>query len=208
MSTLVQADVMRELTLSGIPMPVTLRPPVPLTDEGIMIFSRRNRPYQIERNSKGELEIMSPVGGDGCRWETIAAGELLFWAKENGGEAFNSSGGFNLPDGSMRIPDAAWVSESRWKALKKEERRGFPPLCPDFVIEILSSSDSRSVLEAKMQMWIDNGAPLAWMIDPYKATLSIYRPRAAVEVQDRPDSVEAGEPVSGFRLSTLLLWDE
>jgi len=208
MATLAQVDFTQEITLAGIPMPVTLRPPAPLSDEEIMLFSQRNRPYQIERNARGELEIMSPVGGDGSRWETIAAGELLFWAKEHGGIAFNSSGGFNLPDGSMRIPDAAWVSDAQWKTLNKQERRSFPPLCPAFVIEILSPNDSRPVLEDKMQMWIANGAQLAWMIDPYRATVNIYRPGMRVEVLERPDSVEAGEPVAGFRLSTLLLWDE
>jgi Uma2 family endonuclease len=104
--------------------------------------------------------------------------------------------------------DAAWVSPDRWNALSKAQRRTFPPLCPDFVVEILSASDSRTVLESKMLVWIANGAQLAWMIDPYRATLSIYRPNAAVEVLNRPDAVEAGEPVAGFRLSTLLLWDE
>lgn len=208
MAAIAERTTEYEITWAGLPLPVTVRPAAPMTDEEIIAFSRRNRPYQIERNSKGELEIMSPVGGDGSRWETIVSGELLYWAKEHGGIAFGPNGGFNLPDGSMRIPDAAWVSNERWEHLSKLERRSFPPICPEFVIEILSVSDSRKTLAEKMELWIDNGAKLAWMIDPYEATLSIYRRGADVEVLQRPDSVEAGEPVAGFRLSTLLLWDE
>ncbi len=173
-----------------------------------MAFSRRNKPYRIERNAKGELEIMSPVGMEGSQWEAEVIRELGNWAHEHGGRFFSSNGGVTLPDGSMRSPDAAWISDARWNALSKSDRRRYSPLCPDFVIEILSESDSRSVLNTKMDMWLANGAQLAWMVDPYAATLSIYRPGAAVEVLERPDSVEAGEPVAGFRLSTRLLWDE
>ncbi len=208
MAAMAERVTIQDITWGGLPLPVTVRPSVPMTDAELMAFSRQNRMYRIERNASGELEIMSPVGGDGSRWENIAGGELLFWAKENGGIAFNSNGGFSLPDGSMRMPDAAWVSDAQWGSLSKAERRSFPPLCPEFVIEILSPSDSRLVLEEKIQMWIANGAKLAWMIDPYKATLNIYRPGVSIEVLDRPDSVEAGPPVAGFRLSTMLLWDE
>ena len=208
MATMAPIDVMQEGVLFGLPMPLTFRAPLAMSDEELIAFSERNRPYKIERNAKGELEIMSPVGGDGSGWETIVSGELLFWAKEHGGHTSNSNGGYKLLDGSLRSPDAAWVSQARWGALSKAQRRGFPPLCPDFVVEVMSPSDSRSVLEAKMEMWIANGTQLAWMVDPYAATLSIYRPGVKVEVLERPDSVEAGEPVTGFRLSTRLLWDE
>jgi Uma2 family endonuclease len=208
MATLAQIDLMQEGVLFGLPMPLTFRPPVAMSDEELIAFSRRNRPFRIERNSLGELEIMSPVGGDGSIWENIVSGELLLWAKQNGGKAFNSAGGFNLEDGSLRSPDAGWISDARWNALSRAHQRGFPPLCPDFVVEVLSASDSRSALEAKMEMWIANGARLAWMIDPYAATVSIYRPGAEVEVLERPDSMEASEPVAGFRLTTRLLWNK
>ncbi len=196
------------LTFIGLPLPVALRTLIPVTDDELMAFSRQNRPYRIERNAKGELEIMSPAGSEGSSWEALVIGELSFWAREHGGVSFSSNGGFTLSDGSMRSPDAAWISSTRWGSLSKAERKGYAPLCPDFVIEILSASDSRAELEAKMHMWMTNGAQLAWMIDPYAASISIYRPNLGTEILDRPDSVEAGEPVAGFRLSTLLLWDE
>ena len=207
MAALAESVVLAPLSFAGLPMPVTIRLPEPTSDDELIALSHQNRPFQIERNAQGELEIMSPLGGDGSLWENIVSGELLFWAKVHGGKVFNSNGGFSLPDGSVRIPDAAWVSETQWSTLSKNQRRGFPPLCPEFVVEVLSLSDSSAVLEAKMEMWVTNGAQLAWMIDPYGATVSIYRPGRKVEVLDRPDSVEAGEPVAGFQLSTLLLWD-
>ena len=208
MAAIAEQVTTSEIALTGLTLPLTVRAAVAMTDEELMRFSRQNRTYRIERNAKGELEIMSPSGGEGSRWESRVIRELDFWAEEHGGASFSSNGGFHLPDGSVLSPDAAWVSPVRWSALTKAQRRSFPPLCPDFVVEILSASDSRTVLEAKMQTWIDNSAKLAWMIDPYAATLSIYRKGVAVEVLERPDSVEAGEPVAGFRLSTRLLWDE
>jgi Uma2 family endonuclease len=208
MATLAQIDLFQEGALTGLPMPLTLRPPVPLTDEQIMVLSRRNRPYQIERNASGELEIMSPVGSEGSCWEAHVICELGIWARQNGGQFFSSNGGFNLPDGSMRSPDAAWVSDAAWGALTRQERTGFSPICPEFLVEILSVNDSRSTLEAKMQMWIDNGAMLAWMIDPYAATVSIYRSGREPEVHERPEWVEAGNPIAGFRLETAKLWNE
>jgi Uma2 family endonuclease len=207
MATLAQTDFALDMVLTGIPLPITLRPHVPLSDEELMRFSRRNRLYRIEQNAKGEIEIMTPVGSKGSRWESRVIREVDLWAEQHGGASFSSSGGFRLPDGSVLSADAAFVAAARWNALTNAEQTTFAPLCPDFVIEILSHSDSRRTLEAKMQTWIDNGAKLAWMIDPYAATVSVYRPGAEIEILERPASVEAGEPVAGFRLSTAVLWE-
>jgi len=195
-----------EWSLTGLPLPIVLRPPSPLTDDELIAFSRKNKPFRIERNAKGEIEIMTPVGGDGSRWEAIVIRELGFWAEEHGGETFSSNGGFNLPDGSTLSPDASWVSPDKWHALTAEERRSFPPLCPDFVVEILSATDSLKRLETKMELWLTNGAQLAWMINPYAGNITIYRPGVAPEVLEKPDSIEAGDPVAGFRLTTSRLW--
>ncbi len=157
---------MPEIALAGLRLPATVRPAVPVGDDALMMFSRRNRTYRIERNAQGELEVM------------------------------------------VLSADAAWVSAARWNSLIKAEQSSFPPLCPEFLIEVLSASDSRATLERKMLVWIENGAQLAWMIDPYAATLSIYWSGVEAKVLDRPASVEAGEPVAGFRRSTLLRWDE
>jgi len=207
MATMPQYDVLREMTLTGLPLPITVRPPVAISDDDLLELSRRNETLHIERNAKGELEIMSPAGGEGSRLESRVIRELDFWTEEHGGASFSSSAGFHLPDGSVMSPDAAWISEARWATLTKKERRKYPPLCPDFIVEVLSETHSRRVAEAKMQLWMENGALLAWMIDPGRCTVSIYRPGQRVEELLRPDLIEASEPVSGFRVNMLKLWD-
>ena len=194
--------------LLGIPLPATIRPAVPLTDGELIVFSRRNRPFRIELNAQGELEIMSPVGSEGSRIELLVAMQLGIWAESHGGIAFSSAGGFRLADGSVLSPDAAWTSQGEWDALAPEARQSFAPLCPSFLVEVLSLSDSRPLLERKMEIWLANGAQLAWMIDPYRRTVSVYRPGHAVEVLDAPDAVEADAVVPRFRLSTARLWAE
>ena len=196
-----------EWSLTGLPLPIILRPPSLFSDDELLLLSRRNRTLRIEKNSHGELIVMTPVGGDGGRWEATVIRELGFWAEEDGrGTVFSSNSGFNLPDGSMLSPDASWVSLIRWNSLTAEQRREYPPLCPEFVVEILSATDSLHMLRAKMETWIANGAQLAWMIDPYAATLTIYRPGREPEVLEKPDFVEAEAPVAGFRLTTSNLW--
>jgi Uma2 family endonuclease len=206
MATLAQIDLMQEGVLTGLPLPITVRPPAPIGDDELMLLSQRNPIYRIERNARGELEIMSPTGGQGGRLESRVIRELDLWAEQHGGASFSSSVGFRLPDGSVLSPDAAWVSEARWNSLSEREQRKFPPLCPDFIIEIVSETDSRTGLEAKMRLWGDNGAQLAWMIDPFAGTVSVYRGHGGVEVMVRPDFVEAGEPVAGFRLPLAKCW--
>ncbi|WP_049789381.1 Uma2 family endonuclease [Granulicella tundricola] len=124
------------LNLSGLPHPITLRPAEPLTDEDLMRFSEENRPYKIERNNKGEVTIMTPVGGIGSTHEAWVSSSLVQWNELSGtGVAFVSNAGFNLPDGSCLSPDAAWLSLARWNALLPEQQAGYPPLCPEFIID-------------------------------------------------------------------------
>jgi Uma2 family endonuclease len=196
-----------QLNLADIQLPLTLRPSAELTDEELMRFSEENRPYKIERNHLGEITIMTPVGGIGSRHEAYVAGSLFAWAGKDGrGISFVSNAGFNLPDGSCLSPDAAWLSLARWNALSEEEQAGYPPLCPEFIVEIRSRSDSRRLLEAKMLLWMDNGAELAWMIDPVDGDLTIYRPGQKPERLERPAVVVGSGPVAGFELQAGELW--
>jgi Uma2 family endonuclease len=197
-----------EWSLTGLPLPIVLRPPSPLTDDELMAFSHKNKPFRIERNAKGELEIMTPVGLQSGRRETFIARELDYWAEEQGGFAVGANVGFNLPDGSTLAPDAAWLSDTQWGSLTPEQREKFPPVCPEFIVEVLSANDSPPVLRAKMEVWLANGALLAWMVDPYRETITIYRPGVLPEVLQKPDSIEADAPVAGFRLTTSRLWEK
>jgi Uma2 family endonuclease len=198
---------MMTLDLSSLAPPVLIRPAVPLTDEELIHFSEVNKPYRFERNKYGEIVMMTPIGGIGGTNEMRVSGALANWTDETGtGVSFSPNTGFNLPDGSCLSPDAAWVSLARWNALTPEEQASFPPLCPEFLIEVRSRSDSRRMVEEKMHLWLDNGARLAWLVDPIDANVTIYVPGEAVRKLERPELVEAGEPVAGFVLRAERLW--
>ena len=206
MAALAESVELESFSLTGLPMPVTIRLPESLSDEELIAFSRRNRPYRIERNEAGDLEIMSPLSFDGGQREMFVMRILGNWAETSDGVCVSSNAGFKLPSSAVRSPDASWTSNTRLSRLTDAERRGFAPVCPEFLVEVLSESDLRSVLEAKMEMWIANGAQLAWMIDPFAATVSIYEPGVLPKILTRPDWVEADVVVPGFRLATLRLW--
>lgn len=206
MAALAESVGLEHFSLAGLATPLTIRLNTPMTDRELIAFSRRNRPYRIERNSKGELEIMTPLNTKGGYREIFVGARLLEWAEAHGGLVVSSSAGFTLADSSVRSPDASWVSDFRWNALTDAQQRSFAPVCPEFLIEILSESDSRSKLEEKMEMWIGNGAKLAWMIDPFAAELLIYRPGRETELLARPEWMEADAVVPGFRLETARLW--
>ena len=172
-----------------------------------MRFSEDNKPCKIERNRFGDITIMTPGGGLGSTHEEYVSGEFYIWTKRDGtGRIFSPSAGFNLPDGSCLSPDVAWMKLDRWNALTLKQQTGFPPLCPDFLIEIRSASDSRRTLEAKMQLWLDNGAQLAWLVDPIDANVTLYRPGHAPHTLDRPQSLAATAPVEGFVLDCTPRW--
>ena len=187
-------------------MPITLRAAARLSDTELIAFSRRNRPYRIEQNAEGELEIMTPLNTKGGYREMFVGARLFEWADAHGGLVVSSSAGFTLADNSIRSPDASWISDALWNALLDAQQRSFAPVCPQFLVEILSESDSRKALEAKMEMWLANGAQLAWMIDPFAAEILIYRPGQQPETQTRPDWLEADAVIPGFRLETSRLW--
>jgi Uma2 family endonuclease len=129
------------------------------------------------------------------------------WAEEDArGTTTESSGGYSLPDGSMRAPDAAWISFERLRPLSQQEKTGFPPVCPEFVIELKSPSDRLPELEAKMNRWIENGAEVAWLIDPERKVVEIYRPGESSEVLHEPSSVHGSGPVAGFELVMARVW--
>jgi hypothetical protein len=120
MATLAQNNLMDDLTLIGLALPITVRPPLPISDDDLLVLSRRNPMYRIERNAKGELEIMSPSGGKGSRWEARVIRQLDLWAEENGGASFSSSAGFHLPNGSVLSPGGLGLGSP----LERPERPG------------------------------------------------------------------------------------
>ncbi len=149
---------------------------VHLTDEQFYELCRANDPWQLELSATGQLRIMAPTGGESGLRNANLTTELTLWNRQTGlGKVFDSSTEFKLPSGAYRCPDVAWVALARWQALTLEDRRKFPPLCPDFVIELRSESDRLVDLQQKMQEYQDNGVQLGWLIDPFTPLVEIYR---------------------------------
>jgi Uma2 family endonuclease len=195
-------------SVAKLPLPIRIRPEVPMTDEELLRFCAANELLRVEREANGEIVIMTPTGSEGSHLNLRIGRFLDEWAEQDGrGVAFDSNGGFSLPDGSMRAADAAWVQKSRWEALSAEKKKGFAPLCPDFVIELRSPSDRLSALQEKMQQWIANGAQLAWLIDPIDRTVSVYRSGSEPDVHQDPSSVQGDGVMAGFELVMARVWD-
>ena len=170
-------------------------------------FCQRHPDLRIERTSEGDLIIMPPTGGETGRSNFSLSGLFANWVMADGtGVGFDSSTEFALPNGANRSPDVSWIRKERWEALTPSERKRFPPLCPDFVIELRSDTDRLSTIQAKMQEYIDNGAQLGWLIDPLQKKVWVYRLDTAVECLENPASV-SGEPVlPGFVLPLDKIW--
>jgi Uma2 family endonuclease len=179
-----------------------------LSDEECFQFFKRNEHLRLELTSEGDLIVMSPTGGETGIRNSELNGNFWAWSKQDGrGKIFDSSTVFSLPSGAKRSPDLAWVVNERWEALSKSQRVGFPPICPDFVVELRSPSDSLNFLREKMEEYVANGAQLGWLIDPFERKVYVYRPGAETEVLEDPVTV-SGEPLlRGFALDMRALWD-
>ena len=179
-----------------------------LSDDDFFDFCQANQDWRIERTSDGDIIIMPPTGLETGGRNFNLAGMFHAWVRtDNTGQGFDSSTGFILPNGAERSPDLAWVKVSRWSALTEKQRERFAPLCPDFVVELRSPSDSLAALQAKMEEYIQNGAGLGWLIDPFEKKVYVYRPQAQVECLDNPATV-SGEPLlKGFVMDVRELWN-
>ncbi|BAI88787.1 Uma2 family endonuclease [Arthrospira platensis NCB002] len=191
---------------------LTLRlPPSTLlhvTLEQFQAIAAANPDLRLERTATGELLVTPPTGSESGKRNSRIIGQLDRWdeAHEELGVAFDSSTGFILPNGAIRSPDASWVSRPRWEALTPEVRRGFAPLCPDFVVELRSPTDSLSELRQKMGEYLENGARLGWLIDPQNRRVEIYRPQQEIEVLEEPTELSGGDVLPGFVLRLNRIW--
>ena len=175
---------------------------VNLTDEQFWHLCQANRDIPLERSAKGELIIMPPVGGVSGNREADLIGLVWVWNQQTGlGKVFSSSTIFKLPNGGDRSPDAAWIKLDRWEALAPKEKEKFPPICPDFVIELRSRTDALKPLQEKMQEYINSGLRLGWLINPQDERVEIYRPHQEVEVMNFPVNLSGEEVLPGFVLN-------
>ena len=180
---------------------------IPMTDEEFFAFCQLNPGLRIERTRNGEVIIMPLAGGESGRLNMKVSARLCVWAEADGtGVPFDSSTGFVLPNHAERSPDLAWVRRARWEALTQEERKRFPPLCPDFVGEIRSPSDRLPGLQEKMQEYLDNGAELGWLIDPIERKVYVYRPGAQLVCLNDPETISGDPVLPGFTLNVRELF--
>jgi Uma2 family endonuclease len=182
---------------------------VDMDDDHFYALCQNNPDMRLERNADGDVVIMPPTGGDTSRRNAEIIVQLGVWARRDGsGVLFDSSGGFRLPNGTVRSPDAAWVEKGRLEGLSAEERRHFLPLCPDFVVELRSESDSLYAVQEKMREYAACGARLGWLIDPSELRVEVYRLEQPVEVLAGMSAV-SGEPVlPKFALELDNIWAE
>ena len=181
---------------------------ITLTREDFVKLCAANPDMKLERTAKGELIVMSPTGGETGSFNFDLNGELYLWNRElKSGKAFDSSTGFSLPKGSDRSPDAAWISLAKWESLTAEQRRGFLPICPEFLIELLSPSDSWKQGQIKMEEYMDNGCLLGWLIDPKLRRVAIYRQGQPVEILDHPQILSGENVLPNFVLEIERIFD-
>ena len=179
---------------------VTLK--LPLTDEEFIQIAAANQDWRFESTKDGELVIMPPTGGNTGRRNSKLTTQLEIWNSASKlGETFDSSTLFVLPNGARRSPDAAWIRRDRWKALTLEQQDKYPPICPDFVIELVSPSDRVEELRQKMQEYLDNGAELGWLIDPKTRLVEVYRSGQNKEILDSPATLSGEDVLPEFVLN-------
>ncbi|MGI8932567.1 Uma2 family endonuclease [Leptolyngbya sp. BC1307] len=178
-----------------------------MTAKQFYAFCQANRDLRIERTAEGEVIVMPPAFSDTGNRNFGIAVQLGIWAAKDGtGEGFDSSAGFTLPNGAVRSPDAAWIKLTRWNTLSETQKASFAPICPDFVIELRSASDSLTSLQKKMAEYTENGALLGLLIDRKQRTVSLYRPNALPQVLEHPDSVSCDPELPEFRLQMSKIW--
>ncbi|NJL85708.1 MAG: Uma2 family endonuclease [Leptolyngbyaceae cyanobacterium SM1_1_3] len=191
----------------SIPLTVNLPMQIEMTTAEFYEFCQANRDLRIERSASGEVIIMPPAFSDTGNRNFNLAVQLGKWADQDGaGLGFDSSTGFTLPNGATRSPDAAWIRLERWQALAEEEKASFAPICPDFVVELRSSSDALSRLKAKMVEYLENGATLGFLIDRKQRQVHIYRPNREPEILENPEVISGDPELPGFQLQMAKIW--
>ncbi|WP_353674806.1 Uma2 family endonuclease [Synechocystis sp. LKSZ1] len=184
-----------------------LEPAIHLSEGQFVALCQQNPDLKFERNPQGELLIMPPTGGETGRRNALLIARLVLWNETYDlGVVFDSSTCFRLPGGGDRSPDLSWVTKARWQALTPDQQRQFPPLCPDFVLELLSPTDTLTTTQAKMQEYLAAGAQLGWLINSLAQQVEIYRPRRSPEILTRPVSLGGETVLPNFEINLQWLW--
>ncbi|MEL6439760.1 MAG: Uma2 family endonuclease [Cyanobacteria bacterium J06621_8] len=181
---------------------IDLNSVIKLNEEQFYELCRANPEVKFERNAQGKLIIMPPTGGLTGKYNADIITDLNLWNRQKQlGVVFDSSTGFKLPNSANRSPDAAWISLKRWNKLNLQQQEKFVPLCPDFVIELRSSSDRLQTLQDKMSEYMNNGTLLGWLINRQDKQVEIYRQRQPKEVLNQPYSLSGEDTLPDFVLN-------
>jgi Uma2 family endonuclease len=181
---------------------------VELSDDQFYQLCQINEDWKLEQTAKGELIIMPPVGAISGNRESEFNADVVIWNRQSKlGKVFSSSTVFTLPNGGKRSPDVAWIANERWESLSIKEKEKFAKICPDFVIELRSRTDSLSQLQEKMQEYLNSGLRLGWLIDPQNQQVEIYRQNQSVEIVSLPTSLSAENVLPGFILELPVFKD-
>ncbi|MDJ0676495.1 MAG: Uma2 family endonuclease [Calothrix sp. MO_167.B42] len=195
------------MNTNTVSLPPTLELSIDLTDEQFFQLCQDNSDFKFERTATGELIIMPPTGSETGDRNADLTYQLRAWSRQNKlGKSFDSSSGFKLPNGAERSPDASWVKMERWDALTQAQKERFAPLCPDFVVELMSPSDSLEKTRAKMREYMDNGARLGWLINRQQHQVEVYRLHQEVEVLQSPQTLSGEDILPGFVLDLAEIW--
>ena len=190
------------------PVVLKLTPVVNLTDDQLFELCQLNGDWRIEYTAQGELIVMPPTGGETSNRNAEITYQVQSWTRvDQTGVAFDSSGGFKLPNGATRSPDAAWVRRSRLAGLTGEQKQKFLPLCPDFVVELRSPTENLQAVLDKMQEYLGNGAQLGWLLDPLTRRVHVYLPQRSPEIIEAPSTVSADPLLPGFVLDLQKIWE-
>ena len=178
-----------------------------INDEQFFQLCRNNPELRLEQNQNGEIIIMSPTGGETGSYNAEFNADFVNWNRRKKlGKIFDSSTGFQLPLGSKRSPDVAYIQQERWDKLTQEEKEKFPPIAPDFVLELKSKTDSLKELQEKMEEYMNNGVQLGWLINPEKKQVEVYRQGQEKVILDNPQTLSGEDILPEFRLDLALIW--
>ena len=186
---------------------ISLEPVIHITDEQFYELCQANPNVKFERSAAAELIIMAPTGGETGSYNSEINADFVIWNRQTQlGKVFDSSTCFKLPKGGERSPDVAWVALERWNKLTREQQRKFPPIAPDFVLELLSPTDSLQKTQAKMQEYMSSGVRLGWLVDRDNHYVEIYRMNQPVEVLRNPEQLSGEDVLPEFVLNMNIVW--
>lgn len=181
---------------------------IKLTNDQFYQLCRDNPEIKFERNAQGELIVMPPTGGETGKRNAKLTARFVLWNEQfQLGEVFDSSTCFKLPNGANRSPDVSWIKLERWEALTPEQKEKFPPIAPDFVLELMSPTDSLRETQDKMQEYMNSDVKLGWLIDRKTRRVEIYRCGKAKEVLEEPRTIDGEDILPGFVLDLQIVWD-